>query len=110
MIYNGFDRKYVFSSELEMQSIHHGGNSRKELQEASTATATAMLLPLFFFELETRIFISKMIGNTAFLEQAITASKKYLGGHDVDKLWRWNHGQVQVDTRRGAGYHIETAG
>ena len=41
MIYNGFDRKYVFSSELEMQSIHHGGNSRKELQEASTATATA---------------------------------------------------------------------
>ena len=70
ILWRSFDRKYVYSTEQELQVTHHGGNSRKELQEA------------------------------------ITASKKYLGV-DADKSYKWVHGQVSFDTRRGITYAMD---
>ena len=70
IMWRSFDRKYVYSTEQELQVTHHGGNSRKELQEA------------------------------------ITASKKYLGV-DADKSYKWVHGQVSFDTRRGITYAMD---
>ena len=40
------------------------------------------------------------------LQEAITASKRFLGP-GADKKYKWVHGQVSVDTRRGITYAMD---